>query len=95
MSLVLYMPQNYLEGCFYVLRNGLVGVNEVSKLTRCYHIVIVGRRVVHHEERKPCVEEDRQSTLEMAQEKIAKATTCTTPSKGLIFSRCIHLGGIV
>jgi len=32
------------------------------------------------------MEEDRQSTLEMAQEKIAKTTTCTPPSKGLIFS---------
>ena len=57
---------------------------------RCTHILMLGRKDVHHEARLTCLEKDWQSTLEVAQEEIATPKACTSTGQELISVE--HLG---
>jgi len=68
----------------------LIGKMRFSGSTRCSHICRAGRRLVHHEARLTCLEENRQPTLEVAQEEIATPKACTSTGQELISVE--HLG---
>ena len=51
---------------------------------RCSHIGKASGMPVHHEARVTCLEENRQSTLEVAQEEIATPKACTPTGKELM-----------
>ena len=53
-------------------------------LARCSHIGKASGMPVHHEARFTCLEENRQSTLEVAQEEIATPKASTPTSEGLM-----------
>ena len=58
--------------------------NSQCLLRRCSHIGKASRKPVHHEARFTCLEKNRQSTLEVAQEETATPKAGTPTSEVLM-----------
>ncbi len=67
---------------------------DLNGSARCSHIWMDGRRLVHHEARLTCLEKNRESTVEVAQEEVAPTKACSKASQVMIFA-VNNIGSIV